>query len=59
MSFLAEVIPPVCWIYFIYNTLDLFSTGVNEGELELPCMTGLIIIIIVIVIIIIIIKTKK
>ena len=42
MSFLGEVIPPACWI-ITYNTLDFFSTVINEGGRgvpELPCMTG-------------------
>ena len=55
MSFLAEVIPPACWIIlYLQYLISLFST-VNEGGPELPCMTGIIIITIICVIIIIII----
>ena len=39
MGFLAEVIPPACWIILHLQNLDLSST-VNEGGPELPCMTG-------------------
>ena len=55
MSFLAEVIPQVCWIILYLQYLL-----VNEGGPELPCMTGVtnitIIITIINIIIIIIIS---
>ena len=38
MSFVAEVIPPACWI--IYSTIDFYDAA-NEGGPELPCMTGI------------------
>ena len=46
MSFLAEVIPQVCWIILYLQYLL-----VNEGGPELPCMTGVTNITIIITII--------
>ena len=46
MSFSAEVIPPVCWIILYLQYLI-----VNEGELELPCMTGLLLLLLLLLLI--------
>ena len=40
MSFVAEVIPPACWIIFYFQYNNFYST-VNEGGHELTCMTGI------------------
>ena len=55
MSFLAEVIPPGCWIILYLQYHRSFFSTINKGRPELPCMTVVTIVIIIVIIIIIII----
>ena len=56
MSFLAEVIPPGCWIILYLQYHRSFFSTINKGRPELPCMTVVTIVIIIVIIIIIIIS---
>ena len=38
-SFVAEVVPPACWIILYLSYINFYCT-VNEEGPELPCMKG-------------------